>query len=44
MGEKQRISYVPLEDMTPLLPLDVLEREMGGRVDPRSVQARQGSR
>jgi len=38
------IVSMPLEDMTPLLPLDVLEREMGGRVDPRSVQARQGSR
>jgi acetolactate synthase-1/2/3 large subunit len=31
---------MPLEDMTPLLPLEVLEREMGGAADPRSVQAR----
>jgi len=31
---------MPLEDMTPLLPLEVLEREMDGAADPRSVQAR----
>ena len=31
---------MPLEDMSPLLPLEVLEREMGGLADPRSVRAR----
>jgi acetolactate synthase-1/2/3 large subunit len=31
---------MPLEDMTPLLPLEVLEREMDGAADPRSVAAR----
>lgn len=31
---------MPLEDMSPLLPLEVLEREMGGPADPRSVRAR----
>ena len=31
---------MPLEDMSPLLPLEVLAQEMDGRVDPRSVQAR----
>jgi len=34
---------MPLEDMTPLLPLEILEREMDGRADPRSVRARAGS-
>jgi acetolactate synthase-1/2/3 large subunit len=38
------MTSMPLEDMSPLLPLDVLEREMGGRVDPRSVKARQSTR
>jgi acetolactate synthase-1/2/3 large subunit len=33
------IISMPLEDMTPLLPLEVLEREIG-RVDPASVAAR----
>lgn len=33
------IISMPLEDMTPLLPLEVLERELG-RVDPASVAAR----
>jgi acetolactate synthase-1/2/3 large subunit len=31
---------MPLEDMSPLLPLDELTREMGGTPDPRSVRAR----
>jgi acetolactate synthase-1/2/3 large subunit len=31
---------MPLEDMSPLLPLEVLEREMDGQADPRSVRAR----
>lgn len=31
---------MPLEDMSPLLPLDELTREMGGAADPRSVRAR----
>ena len=38
------MTSMPLEDMSPLLPLEVLEREMGGHVDPRSVKARQGTR
>jgi acetolactate synthase-1/2/3 large subunit len=32
---------MPLEDMSPLLPLEELEREMGGKADPRSVKARE---
>lgn len=35
---------MPLEDMSPLLPLDVLERELGRAPDPRSVKARAGSK
>lgn len=35
---------MPLEDMTPLLPLDVLRRELGVDPDPRSVRARSGGR
>jgi acetolactate synthase-1/2/3 large subunit len=35
---------MPLEDMSPLLPLEVLEREMGGAADPRSVKARSKSK
>jgi acetolactate synthase-1/2/3 large subunit len=31
---------MPIEDMSPLLPLEVLEREMGSMADPRSVRAR----
>jgi acetolactate synthase-1/2/3 large subunit len=34
---------MPLEDMSPLLPLDVLERELGHAPDPRSVKARTSS-
>jgi acetolactate synthase-1/2/3 large subunit len=32
---------MPLEDMSPLLSLEALEREMGGKADPRSVKARE---
>jgi acetolactate synthase-1/2/3 large subunit len=35
---------MPLEDMSPLLPLKVLEREMDGHADPRSVKARAPSK
>lgn len=31
---------MPLEDMSPLLPLETLEREMGGRIHPASKRAR----
>ncbi|NNN23769.1 MULTISPECIES: thiamine pyrophosphate-binding protein [Pseudomonas] len=36
------MTSMPLEDMSPLLPLDVLEREMGGRISPVSRKARGG--
>lgn len=35
---------MPLEDMTPLLPLDVLRNELGVEPDPRSVRARSAGR
>ncbi len=34
------IVSMPLEDMTPLLPIEVLERELAGEIDPRSINAR----
>ncbi|KAF1053179.1 MAG: Acetolactate synthase large subunit [Stenotrophomonas maltophilia] len=35
------MTSMPLEDMSPLLPLDVLEREMDGHLSPVSRKARQ---
>jgi acetolactate synthase-1/2/3 large subunit len=35
------MTSMPLEDMSPLLPLDVLEKEMGGRLSAVSRKARQ---
>jgi len=36
------MTSMPLEDMSPLLPLEVLEREMDGRLSEVSRKARQG--
>jgi acetolactate synthase-1/2/3 large subunit len=36
------MTSMPLEDMSPLLPLEVLEREMNGHLSPVSRKARGG--
>ena len=35
------IVSMPLEDMSPLLPIEVLEREMMGNLSPQSLEARE---